>query len=259
MIPRQSFASLLETEKRCLPPILHNVNGAKEFAKLTEEYLQDSSQNTVFLTDVHGVITNYSEPGKQPQKTIFESRGDMASYLKKLIERKHLVLFSSAWSNPEEAFTCLSDLDLLSQKEEIQEGVHTIKIIHKYPPVTEQELENAAGDETSLALLKIRPAEETIEISRKFVKKGNAISVKSDETYYRSKAFAPDVYSRDKATSSPIDTLIFMEDSDLNIKIFLEQYPLTTYYPTLKRVIVFKFPGIQGEIREEDKIDPALL
>jgi len=263
-ISQQSFASLPEIEKQGPEIIPHLLTGAGEFAKLTEEYLQDISQNTIILTDVHGVVTNYSEPNQQPydwdtKKTRYESRGDMVPYLKNLMARKYVILFSSAWPNPEETFTCLSELDLLSQEMAVQKGSHAVKTIRKYPPVTDQEFNEAAKDKTLLAILENRPSEETITTPYDFIQKGNCISVNSDWGYYRSKALVPDVYFERNSSSSPIDTLIFMEDSELNIRIFMNQLSLTTYYPTLKKVIIFKFPKIQGEVRDEDNIDPALL
>ncbi|AIL12506.1 hypothetical protein IM40_01545 [Candidatus Paracaedimonas acanthamoebae] len=93
----KSFASLPELEEKGPEIIQHTITGAGEFAKLTEEYLQDASQNTVFLADVHGIITNYSDPNHQTwdweeNKATYEARGDMVPYFWKedKIEPKYL-------------------------------------------------------------------------------------------------------------------------------------------------------------------------
>lgn len=265
ILPFKSFASLAESEEKGPQIIHHNVNGAGVFAKLTEKYLQNSSpNNTILIADVHGVVTNHSNPNDhawnwEENKAIYQPRGDMVTYFKSLIAREYLVLFSSAWPKPKETSACLASLALLDLEEEIQEGIYVVKTIKKYPLVTEQELKDAAKDQFLLTILKNRPQEEIIETPYAFFQQGHSISVASDFWFNRSKAFAPGVFFRNNVSFPPIETLIFIEDSENNIEIFKQQLPSTNSYATLKQVVIFKFPEIKGDIRVEDEISPDLL
>lgn len=269
----KSFASLPESEEKGPEIIRHDIKGASEFAKLMEEkYIPKFQGSMALISDVDGVVTDLSDPtwirkkdqrelsdGQNGLQNNSQSRGDMVPYLKRLIARQILVIFSSAWPNPEETFARLISFKLLKKKEKTQQGKLKIRRVEKYPPVTAEELKEAEDDEEWLSYLKNRPSEETFEDSYSFFQKGNCISVEYDPKYYRSKALSLDVRNRENPSTPQVKTMIFIEDSSFNIDIFLRQLPLTTYYPTLERVIIFKFPEISGEARDEDKIDPKYL
>lgn len=265
ILPHTSFASLPDSEEKGPQIIQHTVSGAGEFAEQIEKYLQNSSsQNTLIITDVHGIVTNHSNPDDQPydwdnKKTIYQSRGNMVSYFKFLIDREFLVLFSSAWPKPKATSDCLASLGLLDRQEKVHEETYVVKNIRKYPPVTEEDLQDVANDPTMLKILQNRPLEEIIQTPYVFFQQGNSISVASDFKFFRSKALAPNVFFRKDTNSPQFETLIFIEDSQTNINIFKNQLPLTQSYSTLKKVIIFQFPEIKGETRDEDNIRSELL
>jgi hypothetical protein len=289
----KSFSSDLEVEAKCPQIIRHSITGAGEFANLLEGYIEVFQGVLHLLSDVDGVTTDLSSPDRDRKLSHHSttgadsdvassndllpwrklglrqeprSRGDMVPYLKSLTARlksltapDFLLTFSSAWSLPTETFARLTYLGLLNAQEETQKETFTFERVEKLPPVTAEELKDAEDDEDWLEVLKNRPSEETVPYSLPFIQKGHCISIDSGDKYYRYKAFAPDVLFRKNLTAPQIDTLVFMEDSDYNIDLFLDHLPLTKYYPTLKTVIIFKFPEISGEIREEDKVDPKYL
>lgn len=275
LTPLKSFACLPEGEEKKPEIICHKVEGAGGFAHLIEEkYIPESQGSLLFISDVDGVVTDLSDPKCRRRNDVTalndnhidsqnnsQSRGDMVPYLKSLIARQLPIIFSSAWPKPEETFSRLAYLDLLNKHETLQEGTLKVIRVQKYAPVSAKELQEAEelNDEAWLSYLKNRPSEETFEDSYRFFQKENCISVEFDSKFFRSKVLSADVFFREVPTFLHINTFIFMEDSKENIRIFLEQLPLTKYYQTLKKVVIFEFPEIFGEIRKEDQISAHYL
>lgn len=206
---------LIETRK---------VSGAGEFAAQVEA-LVAKYPKAAFIFDSDGCLTNCSQPVGLSAKP----RGDMVDYFKFLHRREFFVVVSTAWNIPIEAIKRLKSMDLsevLRLNGEIESG------------------ERQFGQSTC----KFWRIGSVASIQRTSLK----ANTKNDPYYYRQKAFALEAVLGEVCA---FDLVIFCEDSLYNCKVFLNDLEEAAFRPSLKKLVIFELPEINGESRAEDTID----
>lgn len=211
------------------------VDGAGACAAIIEPLLEEYP-NAGLLLDNDGVVNNVSDPYYDQ---IVEPRGDMADYTNFLcLRKKGCVAISSGWPKPIETVRKLNDNDLT-------EALQLNGELLDY---------SAQFGQSTCDVVKIG---KVASVRRTSFKEG----MKNNVTLYLQKIFAFDaIYGPCK-----FEIVIVVEDSKRNLNLikgtndFVGDITETSFYPTLKKLILIKLPEINGEQRHEDKIDLKYL
>lgn len=229
-----TFLSLIQYSLATHPfeVIDEEIDGIATFAARTKQLLEEyKDQKIGFIFDVDGVITNRSCPDSEHDTY---PRGDIVECIKTLDSLPNVKdAYSSAWDPVSESLERLSAVgleDTLNLKEELK--------------VASMQLGESTCDVVKIG--------KFAAIRRTSLKNG----MKNDLDFYRQKAFALDVIYG----PCSFDLVIVLEDSRTNLNNikgttkYAGDIIETSFYPTLKKLVLFQLPQINGEEIYADKI-----